>query len=83
MMLVIGDSDVTQTRGRIAFKDDTLKKRMIVIASPGRHDTFWCSQKCDTCVLRYRCYTEPEKDAFELDLEDYRHSGLELGEEIG
>jgi len=32
--------------------------------------------------LRF-CYTEPDKDAFELDLADFRGSGLELGEEIG
>ena len=66
-------------------------KRMIVIVSLAnthndphyRRDTFWCSQKCDSCVLRFRCFTEPDKDAFELELEDFRGSGLELGEEIG
>ncbi len=58
-------------------------KRMIAIVSSGRRDLFWCAEKCATCILRYRCYTEPEKDAFELDLQDYIGSGLELGEEIG
>jgi len=66
-------------------------KRMIVILTVAPHhndpyirrDTFWCSTKCDGCVLRFRCFTEPEKDAFELDLDDFRGSGLELGEEIG
>jgi len=56
---------------------------MIVIVGNWRKDTFWCSEKCDSCPLRFRCFTEPEKDAYELDFWDYKGSGLELGEEIG
>jgi hypothetical protein len=48
-----------------------------------RRDLFWCSEKCDNCVLRFRCFTEPETVTFELELKDFRGSGLELGDEIG
>ena len=68
-------------------------KRMIVIhtnfphtltnMTVGRVDTFWCSEKCERCIIRFKCYTEPERDAFELDFEDYKNSRLELGVEIG
>ena len=30
-------------------------------------DLFWCDQKCDTCTIRFRCFTESWSLCFTFD----------------
>ncbi len=57
-------------------------KRILEIKTPGRIDRFFCSEKCDNCPLRFKCFTDNES-FIEVDLFEYQGKGLELGEEIG